>query len=227
MQKRQEPFFFWMAVLLIVIIISGFSLLAFQRPGGPMATPLFLHFHGAVFLGWFLLLATQARLIGVGSVDLHKKLGLGSIGLAIAIVIIGYLVVQSAIARPGAIIAGRPAAIGSVFPIADIINFMIVYSLGLLNRGTANAHKRLMLLAGVLMIDPAMARLIIGLGLPGVLILVFEVALLLSLVVYDVTKFRRPHWVSLFGLALYIATFAFKLNIESVSWWPQFVGVLF
>ncbi|MEM6856591.1 MAG: hypothetical protein AAF559_01870 [Pseudomonadota bacterium] len=57
MSRRSEPFFFWMALVLIAIVVSGFSLLAFSRPGGPLETPLFLHFHGAVFLGWFVLLA--------------------------------------------------------------------------------------------------------------------------------------------------------------------------
>ncbi|MEM6913036.1 MAG: hypothetical protein AAF511_03560, partial [Pseudomonadota bacterium] len=67
MKTKNEPFFFYMACLLIVIIICGFSVVSVQRPGGPLATPFFLHFHGAVFLSWFVLLAFQVRLIGAGS----------------------------------------------------------------------------------------------------------------------------------------------------------------
>ncbi|MEL6239169.1 MAG: hypothetical protein AAFQ90_11340 [Pseudomonadota bacterium] len=227
MVKKGEPFFFWMALVLIAIVVSGFSLLAFSRPGGPLETPLFLHFHGAVFLGWFVLLAVQARLIGAGKAPLHKRLGQASLALAVAIVIVGYLVVRFAVHKPDMTIAGRPAIIGAVFPIWDVINFTIAYTLGLANRSNAGAHKRFMLCAAILMIDPAMARLVFGLGLPGILILVAELSLFLALIVYDLIARRRPHWASLVGLGLYAAAMAFKLNIENFTWWPDFVKALF
>ncbi|MEL6485696.1 MAG: hypothetical protein AAFQ13_00940 [Pseudomonadota bacterium] len=227
MTKRGEPFFFWMALVLIAIVVSGFSILAFSRPGGPLETPLFLHFHGAVFLGWFVVLALQARLIGAGHAGLHRRLGQASLALAVAIVIVGYLVVRFAVHKPDMTIAGRPAIIGAVFPIWDIINFTIAYTLGFINRSNANAHKRLMLCAAILMIDPAMARLNLGLDLPGILILVCEVALFVALISYDLIKLRRPHWASLVGLGLYASAMAFKLNIDTFDWWPRFVKALF
>ncbi|MEM7739879.1 MAG: hypothetical protein AAF225_03690 [Pseudomonadota bacterium] len=227
MTAKSEPFFFSMAVLLIVIVISGFSVVSFQRPGGPLATPFFLHFHGAVFLSWFLLLAFQARLIGARSYKFHGQLGLMSLGLAVAIVIIGYLVVRMTVQKPDGIIAGRPALIGAIFPTLDIINFAIAYSLGVLNRGNANAHKRLMLIAAIMMIDAAMARLIFGLGLPGTLIIKAEFSLLLAILVYDLVKLRRPHWATLIGMLLYIAAMRFKLSIDGVSWWPAFSQAFF
>ncbi len=224
---KREPFFFWMALALIAIVVSGVSLVAFSRPGGPMATPLFLHFHGAVFLGWFVLLAFQAWLMGAGQAALHKRLGQASFTLAVAIVIVGYLVVRFAVHKPAMTIAGRPAIIGAVFPIWDIINFTIAYTLGLANKSNAAAHKRFMLCAAMLMIDPAMARLVFGLGLPGNLILVAELALFLALIVYDLVTRRRPHWASLVGLGLYAAAMAFKLNIGNFAWWPGLVKALF
>jgi len=216
-----------MAVVLILLVISGFSVLGFSQPGGPLATPLFLHFHGAVFLAWFVLLALQASLIGRGNVMLHKWLGQTSVVLAIAIVVIGYWVVRLAVHKPDMMIAGRPAVIGAVFPVWDIINFSIAYMLGIANRFNPDAHKRFMLLAAMLMIDPAMARLVLGLGLPGLLILLAELALYFALIAYDLVKLRRPHWASLVGSSLYGAAMAFKLNIENFAWWPSFVRALF
>ena len=227
LEQRHEPFFFYMALLLIAFVLCGFTLAGFLRPGGPLAVPLFLHFHGAVFLSWFVLLAFQARLIGQGNRALHMLLGLTSVGLAVAIVIIGYLVIHGTVAKPDGIIAGRPALIGAVFPMMDIINFSIVYTLGFLNRKNANAHKRFMLLAAILMIDPAMARLIFGLGLPGMLILALEFSLILAMVVYDLIRLKRPHWATLIGLALYVGAFWFKLNIDGISWWPSFSKAVF
>ncbi len=227
MEQRREPFFFYMALLLIALVLCGFTLTGFLRPGGPLAVPLFLHFHGAVFLSWFVLLAFQARLIGQGNRALHMRLGLTSVGLAVAIVIIGYLVIRAAVAKPDGMIAGRPALIGAIFPMLDIINFSIVYTLGFLNRSNANAHKRFMLLAAILMIDPAMARLVFGLGLPGMLILALEFSLLLAMLVYDLFRLKKPHWATLIGMALYIGAFAFKLNIDGINWWPAFSRSVF
>ncbi|MEO1040653.1 MAG: hypothetical protein AAFX52_00035 [Pseudomonadota bacterium] len=227
MKQKNEPFFFYMAIVLIVIVISGFSIVAFQRPGGPLATPFFLHFHGAVFLSWFVLLACQARLIGAGSYQRHRQLGFTSLGLAVAIVIIGYIVVRMTVQKPDGIIAGRPALIGAIFPTLDIINFAVAYSLGVLNRGNANAHKRFMLIAAIMMIDAAMARLIFGLGLPGTLIIMAEFSLLLAILAYDLFKLRRPHWATLIGMGLYIAAMRFKLNIGNVPWWPDFSRAFF
>lgn len=227
MTKRGEPFFFWMTLVLIAIVVSGFSLLASTRPGGPLATPLYLHFHGAVFLGWYALLALQARLIGGGQVALHKRLGQASVALAVAIVVIGYLVVRDAVHKPDMIIAGQPAIWGSVFPVLDIVTFSVAYTLGIANRANAPAHKRFMLLAAMMMIDAAMARLVLTVGLPEPLILVAELALFLALIGYDLISRRRPHWASLIGLALFGGAMAVKLNVNSLAWWPGFAKALF
>ncbi|MEM6913659.1 MAG: hypothetical protein AAF511_06750, partial [Pseudomonadota bacterium] len=157
----------------------------------------------------------------------HRQLGFLSLGLALAIIVIGYLVVRMTVLKPDGIIAGRPALIGAIFPTLDIINFAIAYSLGVLNRGNANAHKRLMLIAAIMMIDAAMARLIFGLGLPGTLIIRAEFSLLLAILVYDLVKLRRPHWATLIGMLLYIAAMRFKLSIDGVSWWPAFSQAFF
>lgn len=226
-QPGGRPFFFGMTLVLIAIVIAGFSVAGFARPGGPLAVPLFLHFHGAVFLGWFVLLAVQARLPGAGHLALHKRLGQVSVGLALAIIVVGYLVISHAVAKPDMTIAGRPAVIGAVFPVFDIINFTICYALGLANRAKPQAHKRFMLLAALMMIDPAMARLVFGTGLPGTLIVWFELTLYAAIFVYDFSKLRRPHWASLVGLALFISAFVFKKNVEAFAWWPEMIRAVF
>lgn len=227
MPKIKEPFFFYHTLVLIAVVICGFSIAAFQRPGGPLNIPLFLHLHGAVFLGWFALIAVQSRLIGSGNYTLHKRLGYFSVLHAAAIVIIGYLVIDGALDTPGFRIAGRPAVMGSVFPLTDIVNFVVTYTLAYQLRYNAAAHKRFMLMTAILMIDPAVARLVFGLGLPGMLIVALEVSLIAAVLVYDIRAMKRPHWATLIGLVLYGAAMAFKLNINSMTWWPEFIDILF
>ncbi|MEM6856590.1 MAG: hypothetical protein AAF559_01865 [Pseudomonadota bacterium] len=154
-------------------------------------------------------------------------MGQASLALAVAIVIVGYLVVRFAVHKPDMTIAGRPAIIGSVFPVWDIVNFTIAYTLGFINRRNANAHKRFMLCAAILMIDPAMTRLILVQGLPGNLIIISEAALFAALILYDFVKLRRPHWASLVGLGLYAGAMKFKLNIDTFARWPDFAKALF
>ena len=212
--RSGAPVFFWMAVLLVAIVVSGFSVLAFSRPGGPLETPVYLHFHGAVFLGWYVLLAVQARLIGAGQAALHKRMGLASLALALAIVVVGYFVVRFALLKPGKMIAGRPAIMGCVFPVWDIIDFTIAYALGFAARANSAVHKRFLLSAAILMIDPAMARLILTPGFPGSLSMVFVTALFGAMFGYVLIRLQRPHWASVFGLGLYAAAMTFKSNVE-------------
>jgi hypothetical protein len=227
MQPRSEPFFFWYTLLLTLIVISGFTTLAAGRPGGVLATPLHLHLHGAIFLAWYLLLAVQARLIAGAKRQLHRRLGYASVLLALTIVIVGYLVTRSVLLRPDGVIAGRPALSGAVFPASDIVNFTIIYALGFLNRRRASTHKRFMVLTAFFMVDPAMARLVLGLGLPAPLILLGELALIAVLIAYDLVRLGRPHWATIAGLLLYLATLIVKLNVDSLAGWPQVVRQVF
>ena len=227
MKNRGEPFFFYMAIILIVIVISGFSAIAMIRPEGPLAIPLILHIHGAIFLGWFVLLATQARLIGAGNVSLHMRLGKASVVLTVAMIILGYIATRHAYARPDWSIAGHSHEASAIFPATDIVLFVAAYALGLLNRRDGTAHKRLMLIAGIIIIDAAMARLIFVLGAPPPMILVVEMSLVLSLVVYDFITRKRPHWASLFGVALMATSLAAKMTAPLWPWWPGFADAVF
>ena len=61
-----------------------------------------------------------------------------------------------------------------MFPFTDIVNFVIAYGLAFANRRKPVAHKRLMLLSGMLMIDPAAARLVGTLNRRSLIILQTE-----------------------------------------------------
>ncbi|MEM9898105.1 MAG: hypothetical protein AAF742_01875, partial [Pseudomonadota bacterium] len=113
---------------------------------------------------------------------------------------------------------------GAVFPIFDIITFSVAYSFGILFRRRTHAHKRFMLISAVMMIDPAMARLVLGLGGPGSLILVLELSIFVAMLMYDVGRLKRPHWATLVGLGLYLGAFVVKRNVETFEWWQSFMS---
>lgn len=225
--RRGERFFFLMGLVLIGLIIAGFLPRAFVREGGIGSVPLLLHVHGAVFFAWFVLFCVQARLVGVGNVALHRRLGQLSVLLAVSMVIMAYFVVRDAYARPDFSIAGMSSAASVMFPFTDIVNFVIAYGLALAYRRLPYVHKRCMLVAGILMMDPAVARLVFTLGAPPPLILIIEVGLFIALITYDVKTRSRPSWPSMLGLGLFVAAMGAKLTLAQQPGWASFVEVMF
>jgi len=225
--KRGERFFLVMGLVSFAIVVAGFAPPVFTRPGGVLSIPLLLHVHGAVFVGWFVLFCVQAGLIGSGNVRLHRRLGGASIVLASAMVVLGYFVIRGAYSRPDWTIAGLSPTASVMFPFTDVVNFVIAYGLALANRRVPDAHKRLMLVAGILILDPAVARLITTVGAPVPVILLIEIALLGALLVYDMRTRRRPHWASLLGLGLFVAALAAKVTVARTAGWAAFVDAVF
>ena len=224
---RGERFFFIMGLVLIAIVLAGFVPFGLMRPGGVTSVPVLLHVHGAVFLSWLILFTVQARLVGVGNIGLHKRLGQLSVLLAAIMIVLAYLVMRHAYGNPNFSIAGLPAATSIIFPFTDIVNFAIAYGLALANRQSPAIHKRWMLIAGILMIDPAVARIAMTLDGPPPMILAIELALFVSIIVYDVRTRRRPSWATMCGLGLYVAAMASKFTVAHTPAWANFVDVVF
>lgn len=217
-----------MTLIVIGFIITGFGaafVTGSNSAGFPPSPALVVH--GLVTLAWFALTLVQAMLVRRANFALHRQLGWGSLGLAVMIVVLGFNTVVHAIARPDWSIAGFDNVGSAIFPFFDIVTFAIVYALGIANRKRREAHKRLMVLAGVMMMDPAVARTaIIALDAPP-LALVLELAILLAFPIYDWRTRGRPHWASVFGLALYTVCFGLRLALGGTPAWASFAGALF
>ncbi len=222
-----ERFFFLMALAMLVIILIGFgSRIALTPQGAKHLSPIVIA-HGAVFLCWFVLFAVQARLIGRGGYTLHRKLGIASLTLAALMLVTGFLATNSAIARPDWSIGGFVGPASAVFPTFDLLTFTPVYILGLWLRKNAAAHKRLMLLAGLMMIDPAAARMGIGLFDNPMIGTLIEAMLFGALLIYDWRSRGRPHWASVVGTVLFFGCMAARFAVWSSDGWPQFALALY
>ena len=225
--KGGEPFYQRMAIILTVIVIAGFG--SAQVTGtafGSVANPLIMA-HGAVFLGWYVLLIVQPRLIASDNWALHKRLGMISLALAALIVALGYWITREAYARPGFSIAGMDAAGSAIFPVTDIINFVIIYTLAFWHRKNAQAHKRLMLLAGLVMLDPAAARLVLSFGGPPPAIMAVHLALYAAFFVHDWKMRKRPHWATVTAFSLFVLAMIAKFTIAGGPWWAGVTARMF
>ena len=223
---RSEPFFPIMTMVVVAFIMLGFGAAILGRGGGYVPPPA-LMLHGLVTLSWFALTLVQALLIRQANFALHKTLGWASVALVLVIVVLGYFTTVGAIANPAWTIGGFDNVGSAVFPFFDITTFALLYALGLYHRRNAAAHKRLMVLAGVMMMDPAVARAAFFLlGNPS-LALPVEAAILLAFPVYDWRTRGKPHWASVFGLLLFAACFALRLTLGGTEAWAGFAQAVF
>ncbi len=118
--------------------------------------PWIVHAHAVAFVGWLVLFTAQIWLIRSKRHDIHKKLGLAMVALAIIMAILGpatALTVQRLEFDPK---SDGPAFMAIQF--TDILAFVLPAASGLLMRHMSSAHKRLMLLATLYISDAGFAR---------------------------------------------------------------------
>ena len=221
--QKIGTFYVWMAAACAVIAFGGFAptywlQLAPQTFIGP---PLF-HLHAALFSAWPLLLLSQTLFAANGRLDQHRAWGLVGISLATAMVAVG---VASAIVSLN---SGLTAGYGDrqraflILPLSTIALFAGFFIAAIANIRRPEAHKRLILLATVSLLQAAMARVFYviftgggpgarpGLGVPPPLEIALVPSLLLDLLIvagmiYDWRTRGRPHPVWWIGLGVITA----------------------
>jgi hypothetical protein len=159
----ERRFYSGMAILMVLIVFAGFApsfylrgLIPVPRPN-PVLPPSVL-LHGLLFTLWMLVFWAQTVLVAAGRRDLHMKLGLGGMALALAIVPLMYLVAVWQVPRASQPPITDPLNWTSV-PLSVIPAYAALVWLGWRRRRDAQWHKRLMLGAALLMMDPAIGRL--------------------------------------------------------------------
>jgi hypothetical protein len=224
----ERKFFSAYAVAFLATVLIGFAQTYYLRPILPApARPLrplspLLHVHGVLFTGWMLLLVAQTRLIAARRVDLHRRVGVAGGLLAVAMVVVGVISALHAVLR-GASPPGIEPRRFLVVPLAAITLFALFLAAALLARRDAQTHKRLIILANLALLPPALARWLIfyfGFGPP----LVFAVATLylVPLVVWDLTRWKRLHPVTLWGGLLLVLSGPGRFALGQTDAWLAF-----
>ena len=223
-----------MAWLFVIVAVVGFAPRSMAIAGGTMPNPpLVVHLHAAVMASWTALLAVQASLSLAGRMDLHRRTGRLSliVGPAVLLMLIAVTIVRQNDA------AGTPAApiVNNILflQIRSILLFPLFFLWGLSARSSDPAtHKRMMLLATLMLLDAAIARM--G-WLPfnefPVSYLAVHLYLLLLLVpalLYDLLTLRRIHRAWLIGLSLLVPWVIATELVWNTHWWrtfgPRLVG---
>ena len=114
-----------------------------------------------------------------------------------------------------------------IFPFTDMVNFVVAYAVAIANRRVPAAHKRLMLFAGILIIDAAASRLVFSLGGTIPMLLGVHLMLLASVLIYDFRRLKRPHWATLLGIGLFSAALLTKMFVAPTAGWTTFADRVF
>jgi hypothetical protein len=229
-------FYFHMALACTAVAFLGFAPTYWlpMASGSFSSTPV-VHFHGMLFFGWTLYFAFQTWLAASGRTARHRMMGMVGVSLATAMTIFGFLVAVNAMKRSAAIGQTDQGIAFVIVPLSGILFFAVVFILAVAATHRPETHKRLMLLAGISLLDAAVARWFLTfLAPPGpagpppieVTILPALVAylLLVPAVIFDWRSRGRPHPVYIWGGGALVAVKFLNWPMSVTSAWHSFAG---
>jgi len=216
------------AIVTPLIVLAGFARTYYLKPffNTPDLPGRIVHLHGIVMTAWVLLFITQVSLVAKRKTRLHQRLGIAGGMLAALVVIVGVLTALFAAARGAT--PGPPALAFLVVPLGDMLVFSVLIGLALYFRRKLPVHKRLMLLAAINLLTPAIARIPLSFIANGGPLAFFGLTdlVLLAFVAYDTVKHRRLHPVFLWGSIFIIAMQPLRLLLAGTNVWMNFAAVL-
>lgn len=229
-------FYFHMALACAAVAFLGFAP-TYWLPlahRSLSASPV-VHFHGFLFFTWTVFFAFQSWLAASGRIARHRALGIVGVSLATAMTIFGFLVSVHVMKHSAAFGQTDAGIAFSIVPFSGIAFFAVVFSLAIANVRQGEVHKRLMLLAGISLLDAAVARWFLTFlappGPPGpppvpVTIAPALVAYLLLVVamVHDRRTNGRIHPVFVYGGLALVAVKLLNWPISMTPGWHSLAG---
>ncbi|HEV2364714.1 MAG TPA: hypothetical protein VGS12_11025 [Caulobacteraceae bacterium] len=198
--RWDRNFFLTYVVLFWVGVLMGFTPEIVHRAQHHEVYPAIVYAHGVAFVGWLVLLTAQVLLIRTRRQATHRKLGVAGMALAGLMVVLG----------PAAAIAAQRLEMGTAdadpaflsVQLLDIVGFAALAGAAFALRREPAAHKRLILLATLCIIDAGFARwwggaihkrLGDGVGPFFAQIYLANFLLILGIGAYDLATRRRLH----------------------------------
>jgi hypothetical protein len=210
---HDRKFYPVMATVIAGLVFAGFTPSFYAREwlGGPvpLAGPVFAH--GVAGTLFVLVFFVQSCLIAAGREPWHRKLGVAGALVATAFVFTGALVTlnleQSHVGESQRVLAAHVWT--NAAPIAA---FALLVAAGIWQRRVPARHKRLMLLAAVVLLPPATGRLFGTLDFAWLNLPVYVCAAAANSV-YDVIARGRPHALSVFPAMALVA-----IDVTTTLW---------
>jgi hypothetical protein len=220
---RDKPFFLRMIVGIAAIIVIGFLQFAARGYSNYATAPLWVHAHGLVMVSWLALLIVQASLVQRGQLMLHRQLGVLGVLLATALVVLGSFTGLRAIA-----LHRVPPFFSDAFFLAltqvGLVFFAGMVVAAVVNRNRPEWHRRLMIGALVLLMEPAFGRLLpmplMG-GCGEWAIMVIQLGTLSLVMLHDRKRFIAVHPATTISALVVIAA---HIAVALAAMTPFFVN---
>ena len=240
-----------MAAWFIAIVLAGFipdSLIKIEmvRTGQRPPFPLILHIHAVLMGAFLLLLLTQTWTMATGRRALHMQLGIAGLVGAVAIVIVGFILIPTMYHQLWYAAQSAPADHREKMRIPVLIwdnitllqiriglLFPLFLAIGLRARGTdAGLHKRMMILATAIPLPAGIDRIPwLPHTMPGnpLSVDLYTVVAISPMFVWDVVRNGRVHRAYWVWLAAYIPCAIAVHVLWDTDWWhsvvPKLMGV--
>jgi len=221
-------FYSYAAILAGVIVFAGFFRTYYLKLtfGTPVLATL-LHVHGVVMTLWVAVFILQVRLVAMHRADLHRRVGVIAALLAAAVVVVGTATAIAGAKRgyvPDAPGTPLPPLVFLVVPLVDLLVFTGLVTTALLLRRRSDIHRRLMLLAALSLLTPAISRIPLDVIHSGGIAVYLGLTILfvLACVAVDTVKNRRLHPAFGWGAGLIILSEPLRILLGHTSAWMRF-----
>lgn len=209
-RQRRIGFFTVMPVVILLLVVAGFTRTLFARPlFRPAPIPPYLYVHGIVLTCWFVWACAQSLLISAGRIANHRRWG--SVGACFAAAVFAAALMASfgsVSRRPfdldapaGVMGTGLTGITVAQFRssvvwgnLANAVSFALFVAGAVIYRRRPQIHKRFMLLASISILEPAIARIARWPGFggeQGPLIPLVIWSLIAALAIYDLAQRKR------------------------------------
>jgi len=243
--------FVFMAAWFIVLVLTGFipdSLMKIEmvRTGQRAPFPIVLHMHAALMGSFLLLLLAQTWLMATGRRALHMQLGLASLVLAPALVIVGFILAPTMHYQIWNALQSAPPemqeklraglAFSENIKLVQIrigILFSLFLAIGLPARTRdAGLHKRMMILATAIALPAGIDRIQwLPSTLPGspLSTMLGPILAVSPMFAWDVIRNRSIHRAYWIWLGFSLPVFVIEYVLWDTPWWHatarQMLGV--
>ena len=217
----RSRFFGFMALFCAVVVLIGFAPTFYLRPFSdrpPLS--LTVQLHGLAFTLWIVLFLAQSWLVRQRRIDLHRIVGTGGAALAVLLVVMA-MAVAIPQARQFIVTGHRPLGFSPeqflFLQMGDMLQFSILVTLAVILRRRPEAHKRLMLLATLSIIAPAIGRM----PLPPMVKFAVPMVAVLGCMAFDLVRQRRIHPAFLWGGIAFIVATPLRVALGATPAWAK------
>jgi hypothetical protein len=218
-----QDYFTRFTIILSIFIVFGFVQFAMRGFVDVRSAPFLTHLHGALMVAWLSVAVAQNVLVHRGELPIHRKLGWLAVGLVAGIAALGVTVGFSAVAGhrvPPFFSNSYFLALTTIEPIV----FAGVVAWGVSMRRNTQGHRRAMLGSLVVILEPALGRLLpmplLG-GWGEWMILALQLLVLAILARHDRKVLGAAHPVTLSLMGIVIFT---HVAVSGLSMLPPFAA---